>query len=136
MICYDHPVKVYYKDIDQMGIVYYSRYFEFFEEARTELLNSIGLDVTTIEENGIYLPVITSQCDYKKGAEFEQEIVVKTSISDLPKSRLTIDYEVVDSVGTILVTGYTIHAFMKKNGRPTKVPETILKTLKQNMKPS
>tara|TARA_B100000029_G_scaffold425791_1_gene434355 strand:- start:1033 stop:1443 length:411 start_codon:yes stop_codon:yes gene_type:complete len=136
MICYDHPVKVYYKDVDQMGIVYYSRYFEFFEEARTELLNSIGLDVTTIEENGIYLPVITSQCDYKKGAEFEQEIVVKTSISDLPKSRLTIDYEVVDSVGTILVTGYTIHAFMKKNGRPTKVPETILKTLKQNMKPS
>ncbi len=136
MICYDHPVKVYYKDVDQMGIVYYSRYFEFFEEARTELLNSIGLDVTTIEENGIYLPVITSQCDYKKGAEFEQEIVVNTSISDLPKSRLTIDYEVVDSVGTILVTGYTIHAFMKKNGRPTKVPETILKTLKQNMKPS
>jgi acyl-CoA thioester hydrolase len=136
MICYDHPVKVYYKDIDQMGIVYYSRYFEFFEEARTELLNSIGLDVTAIEENGIYLPVITSQCDYKKGAEFEQEIVVKTSISDLPKSRLTIKYEVVDSVGTILVTGYTIHAFMKKNGRPTKVPETILKTLKQNMKPS
>lgn len=134
MICYDHPVKVYYKDIDQMGIVYYSRYFEFFEEARTELLNSIGLDVTAIEENGIYLPVITSQCDYKKGAEFEQEIVVKTSISDLPKSRLTIKYEVVDSVGTILVTGYTIHAFMKKNGRPTKAPKTILKTLKQNMK--
>ena len=35
MIRYDHPIKVYYKDIDQMGIVYYSRYFEFFEEART-----------------------------------------------------------------------------------------------------
>ncbi len=136
MIQFEYRTKVYYKDIDQMGVVYYARYFEFFEEARTELLNSIGLDVTTIEENGIYLPVITSQCDYKKGAEFEQEIVVKTSISDLPKSRLTIDYEVVDSVGTILVTGYTIHAFMKKNGRPTKVPETILKTLKQNMKPS
>jgi hypothetical protein len=32
-----------------------------------------------------------------------------------------------------LVTGYTIHAFMKKSGRPTKVPEIILKTLKEKM---
>ena len=39
MIQYDHNVKVYYKDVDQMGIVYYSRYFEFFEEARTEMLS-------------------------------------------------------------------------------------------------
>ena len=58
MIEYDHSVKVYYKDVDQMGIVYYSRYFEYFEEARTELLDSIGLDVTSIENDGIQLPVI------------------------------------------------------------------------------
>ena len=70
MIQYDHPVKVYYKDVDQMGIVYYSRYFEYFEEARTELLNSIGLDVTSIENEGIQLPVIESHCEYSKGAKF------------------------------------------------------------------
>ena len=68
MIQYNHPVKVYYKDVDQMGIVYYSRYYEYFEEARTELLNSIGLDVTSIENKGIQLPVIESHCEYSKGA--------------------------------------------------------------------
>ena len=50
MIQYDHPIKIYYKDVDQMGIVYYSRYYEYFEEARTELLASVGLDVTDIEK--------------------------------------------------------------------------------------
>jgi len=134
MIQFEHPVKVYYKDIDQMGIVYYSRYYEFFEEARTELLDSIGLDVTTIENNGIYLPVITSHCDYKKGAEFEQEILVKISIEEIPKTRMKIDYSIVDPKTEIVyVTGYTIHAFMKKNGRPTKVPDSILTTLKNHM---
>jgi len=134
MIRYNHPVKVYYKDIDQMGIVYYARYFEFFEEARTELLNSIGLDVTTIENNGIYLPVISSHCDYKKGAVFEQEIVVKTSIASLPKTRMTIDYTIIEPQSeSILVTGYTVHAFMKKSGRPTKAPEEILSTLKKKL---
>ncbi|HIA94275.1 MAG TPA: acyl-CoA thioesterase, partial [Candidatus Marinimicrobia bacterium] len=58
MIQYDHHVKIYYKDIDQMGIVYYSRYFEFFEAARTEMLSSIGLDYVKVEENGAMLPVI------------------------------------------------------------------------------
>ena len=33
MIEYFHSIKVYYRDIDKMGIVYYSRYFEYFEES-------------------------------------------------------------------------------------------------------
>lgn len=135
MIQYNHQVKVYYKDIDQMGIVYYSRYFEFFEEARTELLNSIGLDVTSIENSGIYLPVIISHCEYKKGAEFEENIIVQTSISDLPKTRMRIKYLVKNpKTDSVLVNGYTIHAFMKENGKPTKAPDAILSSLKNNMK--
>ena len=134
MIQFDHTVKVYYKDVDQMGIVYYSRYFEYFEAARTELLNNIGIDVMSIEKNGIYLPVITSHCDYKKGAEFEQEIIVETSISEAPKARLKIAYLIhPKNSEQTLVTGYTIHAFMKKNGRPTKVPDLILKTIKERI---
>ena len=130
MISYKHLVKIYYKDIDQMGIVYYSRYFEYFEEARTELLHSINLDVSTIEENGIYLPVITSHCDYKRGVEFEQEIIILTSIPKLPRAKLLINYTgYLKDSQEILFEGYTIHAFMRKSGKPTKVPKEILSTL-------
>ena len=54
MIEHLHPIKVYYRDIDKMGIVYYSRYFEYFEESRTELFASIGLQITNIEQGGNY----------------------------------------------------------------------------------
>ena len=57
MIYYDHNIKVYYRDVDQMGIVYNTRYLEYFEESRTELLSSIGLSVSKIEKSGITLPV-------------------------------------------------------------------------------
>ena len=70
MISFDHRVKIFYKDVDQMGIVYYSRYFEYFEEARTELLASIGLGVTDVEKKGIMLPVISSHCDYLKAVSY------------------------------------------------------------------
>ena len=94
MISYDFHFKVYYKDVDQMGIVYYTRYFEMFEMARTELFNNIGIKVTDVEKNGFFLPVVSASCDYKKTASFEQELLIKTSISTLPKARLDIDYSV------------------------------------------
>ncbi len=134
MIQYDHPVKVYYKDVDQMGIVYYSRYFEYFEEARTELLNSIGLDVTSIENQGIQLPVIESHCEYLKGAKFEQDLIIKTAILDIPKARLKIDYNLYkDHSNELLVKGYTVHAFMNQSGRAIRIPGLVLNTIQDNM---
>jgi acyl-CoA thioester hydrolase len=61
MIKFTYKTKVYYKDVDQMGVVYYTRYYEYFEAARTELLQSISIDVTSIEDEGYCLPVIYLQ---------------------------------------------------------------------------
>ena len=83
MIKFSYKTKVYYRDVDQMGVVYYTRYYEYFEAARTELLQSIALDVTSIEDEGYFLPVITSHCDYKMGANFEDNLLVKTEINKL-----------------------------------------------------
>ena len=134
MIRYDHPIKVYYKDIDQMGIVYYSRYFEFFEEARTEMLSSIGLDYSNVEENGAMLPVIEAHCEYKKGAMFSQDIIVKTYIRELPKVKIKFEYKICP-VGSdeILLTGYTVHACTNLESKPVKMPKYIRKILQDKL---
>ena len=136
MIQYNHQVKVYYKDVDQMGVVYYSRYFEYFEQARTELLAFLGLDVSSIEENGIQLPVISGHCDYHLGARFEQQLIIRTMVNDLPKAKLRIDYEVFVKGNDTesLVSGYTVHAFINRNGKPIRAPETIIEKLKDKFK--
>ena len=127
MIAFDYNTKVYYKDIDQMGIVYYNRYFEFFEEARTELLADIGLVVSEIERKGFYLPVVSAKCNYKKGAHFEDEIIVKTMINEAPLARLKIDYEVWRKKNNdFLADGYTIHGFINKEGEPKRPPKFLL----------
>ena len=134
MIRYDHPIKVYYKDIDQMGIVYYSRYFEFFEEARTEMLSSIGLDYSNIEENGAMLPVIEAHCEYKKGATFSQDLIVETYIRELPKVKIKFEYKICPAGSDeILLTGYTVHACTNLKGKPVKMPKYIRKILQDNL---
>ena len=134
MIQFDYCTKVYYKDVDQMGIVYYARYYEYFEAARTELLKSLGIRVTVIENEGYLLPVITSHCDYKVGANFEDTLIINTIIKDQPRSRLRIDYEVHrDKSAELLVSGYTLHAFTDKSGKAVKPPKQLVETLKQNL---
>ena len=134
MIRYDHPIKVYYKDIDQMGIVYYSRYFEYFEEARTEMLSSIGLDYSNVEENGAMLPVIEAHCEYKKGAMFSQDIIVKTYIRELPKVKIKFEYKICPAGSDeILLTGYTVHACTNLEGKPVKMPKYIRKILQDKL---
>ena len=132
MIYYNHSIKIFYRDVDKMGIVYYSRYFEYFEEGRTEMLKSIGLSINSIENSGILLPVITAHCDYKKGLKLEQKTILKVSILEIPKSRLKIFYEIKSEKNIKYINGYTEHAFMKKNGKPTKVPDIILDAINRN----
>ena len=134
MISFDHRVKIFYKDVDQMGVVYYSRYFEYFEEARTELLASIGLGVTDVEKKGIMLPVISSHCDYLKGARFEQNIIISASISTEPRSKLQIDYSVfIENEKEPIATGYTDHAFVNDRGVAVRAPKMILERLNQKV---
>ena len=134
MISFDHRVKIFYKDVDQMGVVYYSRYFEYFEEARTELLASIGLGVTDVEKKGIMLPVISSHCDYLKGARFEQNIIIRASISTEPRSKLQIDYSVfIENEKEPIATGYTDHAFVNDRGVAVRAPKMIIERLNQKV---
>ena len=130
MISYSFKTKIYYKDVDQMGIVYYSRYFEFFESARTELLASIGLAVRNIEEDDVFLPVINATCDYKRSAKFEDEITIVSSIDDLPTSRLVINYRVLSSDESILATGSTAHGFINEKGTPKRPPQILVQKIK------
>lgn len=51
MYTFERTAKYY--ETDQMGIVHHSNYIRWFEEARIELMNHVGLPYRQMEENGI-----------------------------------------------------------------------------------
>jgi len=130
MLEFTYKTRVYYRDVDQMGIVYYSRYLEYFEAARTELLRSINFEITRIEKMGYFLPVISCHCDYKKPAKFNDELDVVTKITNLPKATLKIFYEIYNLNKQLLVVGYTTHAFVNSNGKTSKPPKNFIEKLR------
>src|SRR5438876_380336 len=126
-------IRVRYADTDQMKMVYYAKFFEYFEQGRSDLLREIGLPYPEIERMGYYLPVIEAHARYLKAARYDDLLVVKTMFEESPQARVRIDYEIHNEVpGERLAVGYTIHSFVcAATGKPTRAPELFLEALNE-----
>ncbi len=100
------PVRVYYEDTDNGGVVYYANYLKFMERARTEWLRSLGLEQDRlIKEQGIIFAVRSVQVDYLKPALFNQLLSVSAEIVETGKASLTFNQEVVVDKNSIITGG-------------------------------
>lgn len=133
MIKQETPVRVRYADTDQMKFVYYGKFFEYFEQGRSDLLRSIGLPYPEIEAMGLILPVVEAHASYKQPAKYDDLINIVTYLREPPVARVRLDYEVFREGETeLLVDGYTIHSFVNAGtGRPTRAPAQFLDTLQR-----
>ena len=123
-------VRVIYGDTDQMGVVYYANYFRYFELARSEFFRSRGGSYRELEKDGKLLPVVEASCAYRAPARYDDVLVVKASVSELRGASLTFTYEVRrDADGEVLCTGQTKHACIRRDGKPTRIPDEVARLL-------
>ncbi len=132
MISHSTSFRIRYGETDQMGVVYHGNYAQFFEIGRICWLRSLGISYKNMEENNVMLPVISLQCNFKKSAEFDDEITVKTTLKKIPAVKIEFDYEIFNQNGDLLTTGNTVLAFINMTTlKPMKCPDYILEKLKE-----
>ncbi|MEM6632167.1 MAG: thioesterase family protein [Bacteroidota bacterium] len=135
MIQYNTHIRVRYADTDQMGFVYYGKYPEYFEVGRTELIRTLGLAYKEIEDRGIWMPVTELQIHYKFPAYYDELLLCKTYIPEIPRATLHTSYEIFKEDGRLSVSGKVILAFLKQeSGRPTRVPSFMLDAIEKKWK--
>jgi acyl-CoA thioester hydrolase len=123
-------IRVRYAETDKMGVVYYANYFVWFEIGRTELLRSLGWSYRDMEAAGVGLPVIEAHCEYRQPARYDDELEVRTKGELVSQVCLAFDYEVVRrSDGIVFAVGRTVHAAVKEDGKPCRLPERVRKLL-------
>ncbi len=124
-------VRVIYGDTDQMGVVYYANYFRYFELSRSEWFRAHGGSYVELEKTGLLLPVVEAQCSYRASARYDELLDVKVWVAVLRRASLTFHYEVRrEGSEEILTTGQTTHACITREGRPTRLPESVLALFK------
>jgi acyl-CoA thioester hydrolase len=138
MIKQTTEIRVRYADTDQMKFVYYAKYFEYFEQGRSDLLRAIGMPYPEIEKLGIYLPVIEAFAKYRKPAKYDELLTVETVMSEMPVARVRIEYKIWRAgEEEPLVEGYTLHSFINaETGRPTRAPQMLLQAIGDELKAS
>lgn len=113
---------VRYYETDQMGIVHHSNYIRFFEEARMDYWEKIGLDYHHMEANGVLVPVLSCSCRYKKPLRFPQTFSVEVSLEEFNGVRFRVSYRVfVDGEKAPVAFGETEHCFADQNMHPIRV---------------
>ena len=113
------PITVRYAETDQMGIVHHSRYYPWFEIARSDFIKQSGMSYGEMEEAGVLLPLIETGAKYFEGMRYDEEAIVYCRISELGIVRCTFEYEVYRKPDhKLMVTGITKHAFVDAQFRP------------------
>ena len=129
-------VRVRYADTDQMRFVYYGKFFEYFEQGRSDLLREIGLPYPDVEAMGIYLPVIEAGAKYKRSARYDDLLHVETILREMPIARIRIEYRVLrNEEREPIAEGFTVHTFINaQTGKPTRAPSKFLEVLENAFK--
>jgi acyl-CoA thioester hydrolase len=119
MIEHDVKIRVRYAETDQMSYVYYGNYATYFEVARVETFRSLGVSYREMEDEGVLMPVLELNTKYIKPIFYDEEITIRTNITEKPGVRIRFDYEVFNEKKELTTIAHTILAFIAKDsGKP------------------
>ena len=107
-----------------MGFLHHSRFFQYFEIGRVELLRSRGHSYAELERQGVMFVVVRAECRFKSPARYDDELMITTRIVKQTHVRIDHTY-VVRRNEVVLAEGQTTIACVDRTGNLTKIPEYL-----------
>ena len=131
MFSSETQVRVRYAETDQMGVVYHSNFFLYYEVARAESIRQLGFTYADMEKVGVIMPVVEVQSRFLRPALYDDLLTVKTILKELPvHHKIEFHQEVYNEKNELLTTGKIILYFMEaKTMKRATMPEQLLKKL-------
>ena len=110
-----HRVVVHWGDTDPAKIVFYPKYFEWFDQSTRMLWDSVGLDWDTLAHKyGVTgLPIVEAKAKFIAPSRFRDEIVVESGITRWNDKTFEVTHAVLNA-GKRAVEGYEIRVWTKK----------------------
>jgi len=118
MFRHETTIRVRYAETDQMNIVYYGNYAQYFEVGRVEAIRSLGMSYKSLEEKGVLLPVVELNIRYLRSAHYDDLLTIRSEIRELPVDhKITFHQEVYNEEGKLLTSGTVLLYFLDANSR-------------------
>jgi acyl-CoA thioester hydrolase len=125
-------LRVRYAETDQMGVVYHSNHFIWFEVGRVELLRQLGFSYRDLEsKDNLFFAVAEAKCRYRTPVRYDEEVVVRTQLLNVRESVVHFGYELrrVED-GALIAEGETTHIVTNADMKITEIPDTYMKAFR------
>jgi acyl-CoA thioester hydrolase len=121
----DIPLRVRYAESDPMGVLHHSKYFEYFEMGRTELLRQQGFRYRDLEARGFLFVVARVECRFRAPARYDDDLILTTRIERLSRAKIDHVYKLRRDGQTLCEASSTL-ACVDREGRLIPIPDEIL----------
>ncbi len=131
MFIAETKIRVRYAETDQMNVVYYGNYAQYFEVGRSESIRDLGFTYKAMEALGVMMPVVEMQVKYLRPAHYDELLTVKTTLRELPTDhRIVFEHEVYNEDQKLITAGKVILYFVevstfKKSVMPPALRERL-----------
>lgn len=124
-------LRVRYAETDQMNVVYYGNYAQYFEVGRVESIRSLGISYKDIEAAGVIMPVVEMHVRYLRSAKYDDLLTIKTALRELPEDhRIEFFQEVFNEQEKLLTSGRVVLYFLDAaTNQKTKMPANLREKL-------
>jgi acyl-CoA thioester hydrolase len=126
--------RVQFSETDAAGLVHFSNFFRYFEDAEHELWRQAGLSIHP-EQSPIGWPRVSATCDYHRPLRFEQEFEIHVRISELTRRSVTYAGEITRNGERIATASWKIACVNKlADGtmKSAEIPAEIAKRLNEH----
>lgn len=117
-------IRVRYAECDPMGFMHHSKYFEYFEMGRTELLRASGFRYRDLEAVGVLFVVAKVECRFRRPAQYDDQLKLQIKITRQSRARIDHEYKLFRD-GLLLCEASTILACVNREGQPIAIPEEL-----------
>jgi YbgC/YbaW family acyl-CoA thioester hydrolase len=115
---------------DAQGIMHASRYYEYFEDAFLDWLDTCAGGYSSLRASGTDLVVAASGCEHRRGPALGDLIEIETRPSRAGRTSITMSFTIrLD--GEILANGRTTYVAVRQ-GTPTPLPDALRATTGQD----
>ena len=107
-----------------MGYLHHSRYLQYFEMGRVELLRASGVSYADLESQGVFFVVVKAEIKYKLPARYDEALELTTKIVKQTYVRIDHTYQLKRGPA-LLAEGATTIACVGRDGQLRQIPETL-----------
>lgn len=124
---YINTLRVYAEDVDFMGIVYHANYLCYLERSRTEVLRTLNLQLSELQQSKILFAINELTIKYKAPARLDDFLEITSEIEEVKGCSFLVNQVITGNNERIICEAKVKVVCVDEHLKPQKLPKAIIK---------